>query len=540
MIVSPANGRFSDDPDVAGCCADEGGFARVARNAGSRGALEILEGGLLRVRDGDGTWGPSFQLARNKGSVGTLVIDGAGSSLEVIQDAPIPAGHPYAFGPYVALGRRGGGTTTIRNGGRLLVLGEDAYVQVSRDSVSLNYPDSDTGPINQRSVVNVLSGGRMEVTGENARLVIGDGGPSADGAVTVSGSGSTITTTGANNRVIVGDEGTGVLEVLDGGLVDTLWFDVAWTGVGRATIRGVAADGTRSRVIVSPANGRFSDDPDVAGCCADEGGFARVARTAGSRGTLEILEGGLLRVRDGGGTWGPGFQMARNKGSVGTLVIDGAGSSLEVIQDAPIPADNPYAYGPYAQLGRRGGGTTTIRNGGRLLVRGEGAFVGVSRDSVSLNYPDPDTGSINQRSVVDILSRGRMEVTGENARLVIGYGGPAANGAVTVSGAGSTITTGGTQNEVMVGNGGAGVLEVLDGGLVETLDFEVGHSGVGRATIRGGRVRRDPLPGHCLAGQREVQRRLRQWRRLCPCGALRRVARGHRDPGGRVAPGARR
>ena len=485
VIVSPANGRFFDDPNVAGCCADQGGFARVARNAGSRGALEILEGGLLRVRDGGGTWGPGFTLARNKGSVGTLVIDGAGSSLEVIQDAAIPADNPYADGPYVLLGRRGGGTTTIRNGGRLLLQGEDAFVGISRDSVNPNFLDPDDGPITQRSVVNVLSGGRMEIAGEKARLFIGYGGPAADGVVTVSGSGSMITTAGTDNEVRVGDRGTGTLAVLDGGFVDTLKFDVGRSGVGRATIRGVAADGTRSRVIVSPANGRFSDDPDVPGCCADGGGFARVARNAGSRGALEILEGGLLRVRDGDGTWGPGFQVARNKGSVGTLVIDGAGSSLEVIQDAPIPAGNPYAYGPYVPLGRRGGGTTTIRNGGRLLVRGEDAAVLVSRDSVSLNYPESDRGPINQRSVVDILSGGRMEVTGENAVLVIGDGGPAADGVVTVSGSGSRITTTGPANRVFVGAEGTGVLEVLDGGLVDTLWFDVGRSGVGRATIRG-------------------------------------------------------
>ena len=541
VIVSPDNGRYSDDPNVAGCCADAGGFARVGRNAGSIGALEILEGGLLRVRDGGGTWGPGFQLARNKGSVGTLLIDGAGSSLEVIQSAPIPADNPYASGPYVQLGRRGGGTTTIRNGGRLLVRGEDALVQVSRDSVNPDYPDPDTGPIDQRSVVDILSGGGIEVTGESARFVIGDGGPAADGAVTVSGagstitvagdgnalvvgdegsgvltiengadvtarrvvigeeagsqgtvtvtgSGSTLTTAGTDNEVRVGDEGTGTLEVLDGGLVDTLWLEVARSGVGRATIRGVAADGTRSRVIVSPANGRYSDDPDVAGCCADEGGFARVGRNAGSRGALEILEGGLLRVRDGGGTWGPGFSLARNKGSVGTLLIDGDGSSLEVIQSAPLPTDGPYAYGPfgpYAQLGQRGGGTTTIRNGGRLLVEGEGAYAGASWDSVSSNYPEPDTGPINQRSVVNVLSGGTMEVTGENARLVIGDGGPAADGMVTVSGSGSTITTTGTSNRVIVGDEGTGVLEVLDGGLVDTLWLDVAWTGVGRATIRG-------------------------------------------------------
>ncbi len=491
VIASPANGRFSDDPDVAGCCADEGGFARVARTAGSRGTLEILEGGLLRVRDGGSTWGPGFQMARNKGSVGTLVIDGAGSSLEVIQDAPIPADNPYAYGPYAQLGRRGGGTTTIRNGGTLLVQGEGAFVGVSRDSVSLNYPDPDTGSINQRSVVDILSRGRMEVTGENARLVIGYGGPAANGAVTVSGAGSTITTGGTQNEVMVGNGGAGVLEVLDGGLVETLDFEVGHSGVGRATIRGVASDGTRSRVIASPANGKFRGD------FANGGGFARAGRFAGSRGAIEILEGGLLRVLDGEGTYGPEFQLARDKGSVGTLLIDGAGSSLEVIQNGPAVHGVPNFFpGPAAQLGRRGSGTTTIRNGGKLLVRGEDAFVRVSRDSVSPNVPDPDDGSINQRSVVNVLSGGRMEVTGENARLVIGDSGPAADGAVTVSGAGSTIAVTGDGNRIVAGDEGTGALTVEGGAGVTAARIVVGRKPGSRGTLRvrrGGSLDADAL-----------------------------------------------
>ena len=490
VIVSPDNGRFSDDPETPGCCADGGGFARAGRNAGSRGTIEILGGGLLRVRDGGGTWNPGFTLARNKGSVGTLLIDGSGSSLEVIQTAPANSSNPLlGSGPYVWLGRRGGGTTTIRNGGRLLVRGESAWAGVSRGDVNPDFPDSDTGPVNQRSVVNVLSGGRMEIAGEGALLEIGTGGPAADGAVTVSGPGSRIATAGIDNRIFVGDEGTGVLEVLDGGLVETLRFDVGRSGVGRATIRGVASDGTRSRVIVSPDNGRASVHPTVPGCCVDDSGYVWVGLDAGSRGALEILEGGLLRVRDSGGTWGPGFTLARTKGSVGTLLIDGVGSSLEVIQDAPAGSTDPLitSPGPYALLGRRGSGTTTIRNGGRLRVQGERAVVIVSWDSVNPNFPDPDTGPITQRSVVNVLSGGRMEVAGINgewAYLGIGYGGPAADGTVTVSGAGSAITVTGDPSTFDVGRQGAGRLVVESGARVTAGRIFVGRKPGSRGALR--------------------------------------------------------
>ena len=525
VIVSPANGRNSGD------AADEGGDARVARNAGSNGVFEILNGALLRVLDSDDTFGPGFQLARNKGSVGTLRIDGEGSSLEVIQNGP---GGDY--GPYVQLGRRGGGTTTISNGGRLLVRGDEAYLAVADGRVNPAFPDSDPSPVDQQSVVDILSGGEIEVSGANAGLYIGNNAASADGVVTVSGPGSALTvsgtdnvllvgdegigtlviengaratathvyvgddagsrgvlevrgsgsalvTTGTDNLVFVGDQGTGECRVQDGGLIDTLWLEVGYadSGTGRMVISGVAADGTRSRVIASPANGKFS------GVYADEAGFARVGRAAGSEGVLEILDGGLLRILDGDGTHGPEFQIARNKGSVGRLVIDGAGSSLEVIQSGPAVDGNPrVSAGPWVALGRRGAGTTVIRNGGNLLVQGENALVQVSLDAVFEPSPDPDAGPIDQRSRVDIMSGGSLEVSGEEATFVIGNGGRAADGVVTVSGSGSRIVTRGDNSSVYVGDEGSGELRVLEGGLVDTLTFQVARSGgAGRAVVSG-------------------------------------------------------
>ena len=136
-------------------------------------------------------------------------------------------------------------------------------------------------------------------------------GAGSDGTLTVTGSGSTLTTAGTDNSIEVGNEGSGVLEVRDGALVETLSLYVARSGTGRATISGVAADGTRSQVVVSPAHGRYSGEN------ADEAGYVRVARNAGSNGVLEILDGGSLRVLDTEGTFGPGFQLAPLQGQCG-------------------------------------------------------------------------------------------------------------------------------------------------------------------------------------------------------------------------------
>ena len=471
VIVSPANGKFS------GLYTEEAGFARVGHRTGSDARLEILDGGLLRILDGGGTHGPQFDIARNKGSVGTLLIDGAGSSLEVIQNGPAVHGNPDVWaGPTAQLGRRGGGTTTIRNGGTFRVRGESAFVRVSRDAIYTTGPDPDAGSIDQQSVVNIESGGRMEIDGERARLVIGDSGPAADGVVTVTGSGSSLVTKGTDNWIQVGDEGTGTLHVLDGGLVETLFLGVGRSGVGRAVIRGVAADGTRSRIIVSPDNGKWSGDS------ADAAGVVQAGRDAGSEGHLEIRDGGLLRVRDGGGTYGPGFTLARFKGSVATLLIDGAGSSLEVIQNAPATlhplGDDFVSSGPFIWLGRRGGGTTTVSNGGSLQIKGENAFVGVTRGSVNPFSSEPDTSPVNQPSVVRVESGGRVEIDGKDARMVIGPSGASVDSEVIVTGPGSVLELTGTGNRLVVGdNGGSGRLEVHDGGAVRYGELVVGMNG---------------------------------------------------------------
>ena len=329
------------------------------------------------------------------------------------------------------------------------------------------------------NAINVGDEGTGDLTVENGgevRTNWFDAGHQAGsrGTVTVTGPGSAIVTMGTGNLFRVGAEGDGILHVLDGARVETLDFRVANSGVGRVLISGVAADGSRSRVIVSPANGKNAGD-----IFADEAGYARVALNAGSNGRLEIREGGLLRVLDGDGTYGPLFDIARYKGSVGTLLIEGAGSSLEIIQNGPaVPGSRDIFPGPAAQLGRRGNATTIIRNGGMLLAQGESAFVRISRDSIYERFPDPDTGPINQRSVVRIESGGRMEIRGERATLVVGDSGPAADGTLIVTGQGSVLVLTGAGNRLVVGDDGArGRVEVHDGGTARYATLVVGANG---------------------------------------------------------------
>ena len=390
-----------------------------------------------------------------------------------------------------SLETRGGGSTRVTNGARVTL---DGITWTVNTFDGLDIGVDGPGMVLAQNGAEISGGGRRIRIGKNGQH-LGDGtltiesgadvtarwiwvgdDEGSEGTVTVTGSGSTLTTTGTDNGIVVGDEGTGTLEVLDGGLVETLVFEVGRSGVGRAVIRGVAADGSRSRVMASPTGGKFSGD------LADQGGYAQVGHFEGSRGTLEILDGGLLRVLDGGDTFGPWINIARFKGSVGSVLIDGAGSSLEVIQTAPATTEHPgIGPGPSVILGRRGSGSTTIRNGGRLLVQGEEASVRVSWGVVGV---DPDTGPIDQQSVVNLLSGGRLDVAGEGARLVIGDAGSAADGTVTVTGSGSTLTTTGTDNAITVGDEGIGALTIGGGGIVRAERVIVGRWPGSQGTLR--------------------------------------------------------
>ena len=442
------------------------GWILVGHGAGGTGTLNVESGGSVMAKWID---------IGNEGGFGTATVTGPGSTLRAVGDENA-----------VVVGEKGGtGTLNVENGGnvtaRWINVGDDpgSGTVTGTGTAIVTGPGSTITTVGIGNAINVADEGTGELTVENGGEVrtkwftVGNKAGSR-GTVTVTGPDSAIVTTGTDNSFYVGDEGHGVLHVLDGALIETLHFRVATSGVGRALISGVAADGSRSRVIVSPANGKNAGD-----VFADEAGFVLVAFKAGSNGRLEIREGGLLRVLDGDGTHGPLLTIARNRGSVGTLLIEGAGSSLEIVQNGPaVPGSLDLFPGPAAQLGRRGNGTTIIRNGGRLLAQGESAFVRISRDSIYERFPDPDTGPINQRSVVRIESGGRMEIRGERATLVVGDSGPAADGTLIVTGQGSVLVLTGAGNRLVVGDDGArGRVEVHDGGTARYATLVVGANG---------------------------------------------------------------
>ncbi len=368
--------------------------------------------------------------------------------------------------------------------------------------------------------------------GSGRDLLIG-GSPTGVGTMTVTGSGSILTTVGIDNSINVGDGGgTGTLNVENGGEAETMWLQIASEGTGTVNVSG-----SGSTLIVSPEHGSFSAPYDY------EAGWVTLARGTDSDGTLNIVNGGRVEIREGatqntGGTL-PGINVGRD-GATGRILVDGAGSVLAITQSAP---DDGHG-GPLLQLGRggNGGGTgeLTVSNGGEVSLLGESSWMNIGRSegtgsinletggtlnvdglgsyggmnlgrgvgasgSISVNGTGSTmnvrgndvTVNVGREGTGDLTISAGGQVTVENttvdntswnwAGVVIGRG-VTGIGTATVTGAGSSLITAGFNGDVRVGReGGSGTLNVLDGATVESIAFVVGRDAgsVGDVTISG-------------------------------------------------------
>jgi fibronectin-binding autotransporter adhesin len=455
IIVSNDEGRFSGFYDY------EAGFARIGRNAGSDATLNILDGGRFEVRDGDAasgnddTSGPWFQVARDLGSVGTVLVDGAGSVLDV--SAVGPADGPYGVGPGMNVGRGGTGTLTVSNGAAANISGESIYLAVGQNAGS-------------DGTLNILSGGSMTFNGvaDFANMRIGQSAGSI-GRVTIDGAGSTldVTNQGANTSVVVGVSGSGTLDILAGGVMN-----FAGDQIGVGTFSG----GTGALTV------------DGAGSALNVNGDLGIGSSF-SNGSLAISNGGAVDVN-----------AVNGLSVVGVATVDGVGSTLSVASVAPS----------YSWIGADGVGSLDITGGasasfdnsniqlgsfpgsdGTVSVSGTGSTLDVSFGNLWIGHMGTGDMLVDGGGSVVIDSGGYDPAIpadwGDYEDLIVG-GTAAGVGSLTISGAGSRVETRGVDNLVRIGhNGGDGTLLVEDGGTLDTYFFEVGRNAgsVGVATVTG-------------------------------------------------------
>lgn len=452
-------------------------FARIGINYSdggvASGSVDVLNGSTLTVvndllPDGSGEFAAGYSPLRvggGFGGFGEFDVSGAGSAAFIVGDAA-----RFEFG------RSGGnGSLNVSEGGLLgtfgLTVGREGFAtavvegQGSEIRVGLDY--GNYGPayaglsgslvvgrdFNGRGILAVFDGGVTTVQNnpgytDGPSVLFGRGEGSA-GYGLVAGAGATLNVSqvgplddGSSGVLKLGDGGRGVLAVEGGGTVNVTG-DGAFVSVGED--RGGAVSSLQSQLIIR-SGGTMTVDSSENGADTQTTASIHIGRTAGAE---------------------------------GKLVIDGAGSRLDVISrnaaNEPVPGD--LNFGAAVQIGREGQGELEITNGGKLVIDGGDDL-----------FP--------------ILTVGR----GDTGAPALGY--------ALVSGAGSSVeiigtnTTGtsvtdiGEGGGVRVGlrDGAEGTLVISDGGSVEASRIN-GLSQIGADTGSTGSVIVEGAGSYFYAGQ---------------------------------------
>jgi T5SS/PEP-CTERM-associated repeat protein/VCBS repeat-containing protein len=465
MLVSNDSGTFSDAPDTEVDESLNAGFVTVGGASGAVGALNVLAGGLLTIRDGgdneakDGVnyRGAGLEIGSGSGSQGSVTVGGEGSKL-VISEVGATS-HPF-----LTVGDFGQGMLQVSEKGLVEIDGNNAVVQVSF---------ADTSDQSLLSSITVDTGGQLKIHGSDAFFAIGSDG-TANGQVTVDGAGSLIqlsqdsgTSYNFGPNLEVGGGGAGKLVLSNGG-----HFEIS----GAGAFVGIGLGGTGEVDIESGSLLKVTVDPTEAtsyGATLLVGGFGTGTLNVSGSSGVEISSPGQSNIGIGvvsgeGGGYFPGF-------GEGHVVLDDH-SYLTMTQSGP----SELSYALNLTIEGTNGASLELYNHSTATFDGQ-AFIAVGASSESSGWIDiegsgsaltADTlGSVLQIS--DGYGGGSVTV-GEGASLSIGAGDKGeglgdlislnVNGApqidtgkadIAVYGGGALDIAGGTVNgDVMVTGGG--------------------------------------------------------------------------------------
>ncbi len=485
------------------------GTVEATRDSGIRaetpqGDVTIVNAGLITASTGivansglaSGVTGATVATIDGAISVtnsGTVNAADLAVSLDGTTNALVNTGSLVTTGSTAV--QTGNGNTTIFNSGTISA-GSAAGTAISMGSGSNRLVLADTSSIVGR-VVNASSGNTLELTGTGSGTLsladVGAGGAyqgfadlekSGTGQWTLTGGGSSLTGTVSVKA--------GTLVLASGGQLSSLGVTIgvaagtsgaaivdgatsAWT-VGANRI-GVGVDGTGTLTI---RNGASVTSPGaVLGWNATGDGSATVTGPGSTwTNTAELYVGNLgaghLSILDGGVVTSTDAYVGTVSGAQGTVSISGGGSAW-TLSGAFIAG---YESGTTANVtlsagGRLNAATGTLgdQNGasGTMTVTGAGSKWAAVGDGTGYS------GYMN----IGLLGDGSLTVTDGGAveayRLYVGND-TGSTGAVTVSGAGSSITT--TSN-LYIGTGGDGTLTVSNGAQVSAEIIKIAYfSGV--------------------------------------------------------------
>ena len=401
------------------------------------GADQSWDGGSVGLTvNGTVTLGNRNLTLSNKTAIanagGLFIVGDAGSAAVTLQSGSTLNN---AFGYVGGYSDVGTGSVTVDGIGSTWITGNDVYIGQS-GAGSLIVQNQGTALNGGFASIGTLSG--------------------ANGTATVDGAGSTWTSSG---NLFVGDAGTGTLDVKNGGKINDgngiIGYGVGSTGT--VTVDGVGSKWVHANVLrigqsgtgelfihggglVSDVTGDLGTNSGAKGTVTVDGTGSTWANSgdlnvgSSGEGLLKILAGGVVTNGSGTGS-GSGVggvvgavgdaYMGKNKGSSGTVTVNGVGSSW---------TDSGNLY-----IGDFGNGTLNIQAGG--VVSDVNGFLGYGHSVIS---------------------------NGVSSTIV------PSNGTVTVTGAGSQWNN----THLYVGNLGNGSLSISAGGVVKVIDSAGGFSNI--------------------------------------------------------------
>lgn len=419
-------------------------------------SLSIGRGGIGTVNVNGGTLMLSggFYAGRATGATGTLNVSNSGTLTETTvgtaDQVSIGSGgtinNVAAFGGTGALNITSGGVTTLASNLAVGSQGSSGSVLVSGAGSRLNLGaqllvGSGTTNPNGSGALTIQAGGAVMLTAaadiSRTYVVIGSA-VNTTGTVVVTGAGATLDA-GANG-VSVGNTGNGTLSVTSGGTARS----ASPNSLFQSAISAGRLAGSAGTVTVSGTGSSYTAS-----------GYVFIGR-AGT-GTLLV---------DQGGTFTGGLAATATAGAFAIAIGDGS-PTLDA-NGVPI---TPPVFG--------GSGTARVTNGGMLhslsflnvgyrgtsgtlLVDAAGRVVADARLLVGVGTDRPGgTGMVTVQGGGTIQAGGGHALGLAGAVLANDVG---TSGTLTVTGAGSALTTNG--DRLSVGRSGAGTLNVLAGGTV--------------------------------------------------------------------------
>ncbi|UHC20226.1 autotransporter-associated beta strand repeat-containing protein (plasmid) [Methylobacterium currus] len=370
-------------------------------------------------------------------TAGTLSIGAGGTSGSVTGDITNAGALVFDRSDAVAYAGVVSGTGSLeqKGAGTLTLTGAQTYTGNTtvtagtlRLTGSINAP---AGTVQVGDATFATAGGG-QLTAQGIGIGVAAG---TSGTATVDGTGSGWTI--GSDRIGVGRDGTGTLTISGGATVSSPGAIIGWnsTGTGTATVTGTGSTWTNAGTLYVGNGGTGTLSVAAGGHVTSAGAY--IGTGGSSTGTVTVSGQGSL--------WEAGNALIAgySAGTTGHVTISGGGQVKAVI----------------ATLGEQAGSTGTMQ------VTGAGSKL------IAVNDGTPYAGNIN----VGQNGSGRLTVAAggavEGGKLYIGN--DSGSGAVSVAGAGSSVTLAST---LTVGADANGTLTLSDGGQVSASSVTIGNS----------------------------------------------------------------